>query len=208
MQWQSPPKSRLSKKKRSKWTYALVGLVIILIIAIIGSLIASSNASSKLAADNTKINADRAIIAADSQKIADLNGQITDLSGQIAGLKKQAQDAQATANANAAQAYSSRLATLSQQESQLKSQQAAIAAETGQLQANQISQDGVYVVGHDIKSGTWHTSGGNQCYYATLNSTDTSNIADNNNFNGPETVDVSGAYAFQISGGCTWYLSS
>jgi hypothetical protein len=42
------------------------------------------------------------------------------------------------------------------------------------------------------------------CYYATLASTHTSNINDNNNFNGPETVDVSAAYAFQISGGCTW----
>lgn len=45
----------------------------------------------------------------------------------------------------------------------------------GQLQANQISGDGVYVVGKD-------------------------NIADNNNFDGAETVDVSGAYAFQVSG--------
>jgi len=57
----------------------------------------------------------------------------------------------------------------------------------------------------DIPSGTYHTSGGSQCYYATLGSTDTSNIMDNNNFNGPETVDVSGAYAFQITGGCTWH---
>jgi hypothetical protein len=37
-----------------------------------------------------------------------------------------------------------------------------------------------------------------------LGSTNTSNILDNNNFNGPETVNLSGAYAFQISGGCTW----
>lgn len=32
---------------------------------------------------------------------------------------------------------------------------------------------------------------------------DTSNIIDNNN-TGPATVDLSGAYAFDISGGCTW----
>jgi hypothetical protein len=44
------------------------------------------------------------------------------------------------------------------------------------------------------------------CHFATLNSTDTSNSADNNNFDGPETVDVSGAYAFRISGPCTWVL--
>lgn len=52
------------------------------------------------------------------------------------------------------------------------------------------------------------TACANDCYFATLNSTDTGNIADNNNFDGPETVDVSGAYAFQISGSCTWVLAS
>jgi hypothetical protein len=67
----------------------------------------------------------------------------------------------------------------------------------------------VYVVGKDIKAGTWHTNGSgntgqNDCYFATLNSTDTTNIADNNNFDGAETVDVSSAYAFQVSGPCTW----
>jgi hypothetical protein len=81
------------------------------------------------------------------------------------------------------------------------------------LQANQISASGVYVVGKDIKDGTWHTPGDdgnnngtpNACYFATLNSSDTSNIADNNNFDGPETVSVSGAYALDIDGPCTWY---
>ena len=73
-----------------------------------------------------------------------------------------------------------------------------------QGQATQISQDGVYVVGTDIPGGTWHTSGGSQCYEATLNSTNTSDIIDNNNFTGPDTVSLSGAKAFDISGGCTW----
>jgi hypothetical protein len=37
-----------------------------------------------------------------------------------------------------------------------------------------------------------------------IGSTDTSNIIDNNNITGPATVDLSGAYAFDISGGCSW----
>jgi hypothetical protein len=73
-----------------------------------------------------------------------------------------------------------------------------------QGQATQISADGVYVVGTDIPGGTWHTSGGQQCYEATLASTDTSNIIDNDNFTGPDTVSLAGAKAFDISGGCTW----
>ena len=74
-----------------------------------------------------------------------------------------------------------------------------------QGQATQISQDGVYVVGTDIAGGTWHTSGGSQCYYATLSGTDPNNdIISNDNFTGPNTVDLSGAKAFDINGGCTW----
>ena len=83
------------------------------------------------------------------------------------------------------------------------------------MQANQISASGVYVVGQDIKTGTWHTNGDglgqagdNACYYATLNSTNTSDISDNNNFDGPETVDLNGVYAFNIDGPCTWVLVS
>jgi hypothetical protein len=73
-----------------------------------------------------------------------------------------------------------------------------------QGEATQISSDGVYVVGQDIAGGTWHTSGGSQCYEATLSSTNTSDIMDNNNFAGPDTVSLAGAKAFDISGGCTW----
>ena len=76
--------------------------------------------------------------------------------------------------------------------------------QNAQGEATQISADGVYVIGTDIAGGTWHTSGGSQCYEATLASTDTSNIIDNNNFTGPDTVDLSGAKAFEINGGCTW----
>jgi hypothetical protein len=46
--------------------------------------------------------------------------------------------------------------------------------------------------------------GGDQCYYATLNSTNTSDISDNSNFDGPETVNLSGVAAFDISRPCTW----
>jgi hypothetical protein len=79
-----------------------------------------------------------------------------------------------------------------------------IPTSNAQGEATQISADGVYVVGQDIPGGTWHTSGGQQCYEATLASTDTSNIIDNNNFTGPDTVSLAGAKAFDISGGCTW----
>ncbi len=62
----------------------------------------------------------------------------------------------------------------------------------------------MYVAGQDIPGGTWHTSGGSQCCKARLSSTNTSDIIDNNNFTGPDTVRLAAAKAFDISGGCTW----
>jgi hypothetical protein len=78
-----------------------------------------------------------------------------------------------------------------------------------QGQATQISLSSVYVVGQDIAAGTWHSEGdggqtGSQCYYALLRSSNTNDVIDNNNFDGPESVSTSGAYALEINGPCTW----
>jgi hypothetical protein len=140
---------------------------------------------------------------------------VSTLQGQLASAQNQAQQAMVTAEAKAKSDYAARNAALNQEAASLTQQEKTVKTEMGQLQANQISDSGVYVVGKDIKVGTWHTSGDggnndgfpNACYFATLNSTDTTNIADNNNFDGAETVDVSGAYAFEISGPCTWYYT-
>ena len=80
------------------------------------------------------------------------------------------------------------------------------ATQNAQGEATEISDDGTYVIGQDIPGGTWHTSGGSQCYEASLSGTDTiHDIISNDNFTGPNTVDLSGAKAFEhISGGCTW----
>jgi hypothetical protein len=48
-----------------------------------------------------------------------------------------------------------------------------------------------------LTSARWHTSGGSQCYEATLSSTDTDDTLDNNNFTGPDTVSLAGAKAFE-----------
>ena len=64
--------------------------------------------------------------------------------------------------------------------------------------------DGLYEVGRDINPGTWRTPGGNQCYFAILNSTNTSDIADNNNFTGPQIVTLNNGQYFDAEGGCDW----
>jgi hypothetical protein len=119
-----------------------------------------------------------------------------------------------TAQAKVEAQYAGKLAQVNAEQQQLTSEEKTVKTEEGQLNATAISLSGVYVVGQDIKSGTWHTNGDggggimpDECYFATLNSSNTEDIADNNNFDGAETVDVAGAYAFQVTGPCTWYYA-
>ena len=89
----------------------------------------------------------------------------------------------------------------------LKRQNLDVAAKLGELRANSIRAHGKYVVGHDIKSGTWHTVGdggasGSQCAYLVFSSVGKPSIP--NFFDGPWTVNLSGAYGFVIYGPCTW----
>jgi hypothetical protein len=72
---------------------------------------------------------------------------------------------------------------------------------------------GVYIVGQDIRRGTYHTTGatgGNSgdCYIATLSGTNTSDvndIIDNDNVTGPDTITVGGnVKAVQVSGCNVW----
>jgi len=69
----------------------------------------------------------------------------------------------------------------------------------------------VFVVGLDIRRGTYHTTGavggsGGNCYYALLSSTNTSDIIDNNNITGRATITVGpGVKAVDTSGCNTWH---
>ena len=125
-------------------------------------------------------------------------GQLSTERLQLQSAQTAAKNAMSTALSQVKAQYRSRLASVQSLQRQLQREQ-------GVVQKSTISADGVYVVGKDIPPGIYHTAGGAaQCYYATLGSTDTSNILDNNIFIGPDTADISGAYAFQIQGGCTW----
>lgn len=64
--------------------------------------------------------------------------------------------------------------------------------------------DGTYKVGSDIDPGEWRTSGGQDCYYAILNSTDSGDIADNGDSTGQQIVTLNSGKYFEISGGCDW----
>lgn len=208
-----PPLTRVPDRRR--WPKR-AGIAVLAVAALLAGVGISSSANH----NGQALAAARSAEASLRSQVSTLEGQAGSLKDQLATAQAQARNAvaaaTATANAKAASAYAARNAALSQQAATLKQQQATLAqqqqavqAQMGELQASQISGDGVYVVGKDIKAGVYHTNGSgnmgaNDCYFATLNSTNTSNIADNNNFDGPETVDVSSAYAFEVNGPCTW----
>jgi hypothetical protein len=155
-------------------------------------------------------------LAQTRQRLTAVRSQLNQARNQLAAARSQlvtAQDQAQTARNAAAQANARAQARFAAKEAKLTTETRALDALIGRIQASAISTDGVYVVGQDIKTGIWHTTGdaglgGNACYYATLRTTNTFDIIDNNNFDGPETVDVNGAYALEISGPCTWYRVS
>jgi hypothetical protein len=209
-----PPLARVPYWRRP-WPKR-VGIAVLAVAALLAGVGIGSSANNNAGA----LTSARSANASLHGQVSALQGRVGTLQGQLTAAQAQANNAVAAAtsaaNAKAAAAYAARNAALSQQAATLKQQQAtldqqqqAIKTQMGELQASQISGDGVYVVGKDIKAGVYHTNGSgntgaNDCYFATLNSTDTSNIADNNNFDGSETVDVSSAYAFDVNGPCTW----
>jgi hypothetical protein len=185
-----PPKSR----KRIK-----IAAVVAACLVLLGGGLASGVAAGRSPIPGYQQQIAQASRNLDAEQLKLSNEKVTLQAeqGQVTTAQAAAKNAMTTALAQVSAQYKSKLAAVQSLQRKLQQEQGIVLSST-------ISADGVYVVGKDIPSGTYHTSGGNQCYYATLGSTDTSNINDNNNFNGPETVDVSAAYAFQISGGCTW----
>jgi type II secretory pathway pseudopilin PulG len=148
----------------------------------------------------SQLSAGRATAASLQRKLTAAQVQLVTARDNLMAAQATAQEAQQTAKHAQDQAQ----AKFAGREAALKKLRRKLDAEEGKVQNSSISADGVYVVGADIQPGVYHTNGGAECYFATLASTNTEDIIDNNNFDGPETVDVSGAHAFDIDGGCTW----
>jgi hypothetical protein len=130
------------------------------------------------------------------------------LSSQVAAADARAANAVSAAQAAAQKDYAARNTALNREAAMLNRKSQTIAAEIGELKANTIRADGMYVVGHDIKSGTWHTVGnghlsGSLCRFTVLGSARSNNPGPQT-FDGPWSVNLSGVYAFEIYGPCTW----
>ena len=178
----------------------IAGAIIVALIAGIFIGAVSNSHSSQLAASQKTV---RKLLG----QAGTLKQQMTTAGQKVAAAQESARTAQVTADNRAAAKYAAKMSALQSQQSQVARSQRQLNRQLGALQASQIGgESAVYVVGKDMQAGLYHTQGstdGDDCYYATLNSTDTSDIADNNNFTGPESVQVN-SYAFETDGSCTW----
>lgn len=124
---------------------------------------------------------------------------------QIAAAEERATTAEAAlANSQAAlDAEQSRLETL---KAELAARESKISTAEKVAAENTIPGEGVFLVGTDIKPGTYRGNvDGGQCYFARLGSADTSDILDNGNFTGPVVVTIKRSdKAFQTTGCGEW----
>jgi hypothetical protein len=202
-----PPPSAIppARTLRPRWLMPVLCTVAGVIVLVIGVGIG-------VASQQSKINSYKHQTAQLQDQLTTTKGSLSATHARLTTAQTDAHNAMSTALTQVKAQYQAKFAALQAQEQRVAGMRAKLNRELGVVQASTISQDGVYVVGKDIPAGVYHTSGagansqpGGACYFATLNSTNTEDISDNNNFNGPETVDVTGAYAFQISGGCIWH---
>ena len=99
-----------------------------------------------------------------------------------------------------------REAALTAKDKEVTKREKAVGLVEKEIAANTIDGEGIYEVGSDIKAGKYKTEGGSDCYYAILNSTDTSDIADNGDVSGPAFVTVRDGQYLELSGCAEWTL--
>lgn len=97
-------------------------------------------------------------------------------------------------------------AQLAQDQADVSKREKAVGVVEHEIEANTISGDGLYEVGRDMKPGSYRSKGSSGCYYAVLNSSDTSDIATNNLTDGPAIVTVTSGDYFETQDCADWIL--
>lgn len=113
---------------------------------------------------------------------ADITREREDAQTAVGKLERQAGDARASLRGQ-----KRKIAAASSQLSKLRSE---ISGARATIARNTVAGTGTFVVGSDIQPGTYRADARPGCYWARLNSLDTSDIADNDNADGPIVIEV------------------
>jgi hypothetical protein len=152
-----------------------------------------------------KLGALQAQLGARQVVIANQNRQLASLREQQAAAKKE----QAALDKRKAQldqresALNQRAATINQQAQQVQQQQQNPVQQPPAATQSTTFGDGLFQVGTDIPAGTYNTSGGPSCYWATLSDSNANSILDDHSGAGPQTVTINAPY-FASSECGTW----
>jgi hypothetical protein len=128
-----------------------------------------------------------------------LDNQLSDTKSQL-GIAKNDLDA---ANQHITD-IADREAALTAGEAKFKADQAALDAQTKQVQSTQFG-DGIHLVGTSVTPGVYSINNGNNCYYAWMSGTGAgADIIDNNIVSGPAVVTLNAGDVFETSRCGTW----
>jgi hypothetical protein len=194
------PTAKPSIWKR-KWVLVTgVGVVAFVIGATAGSGGASGNAAALKTAKDKSVS---------------LSSQLASVTSQVTQLRTTA--AKATQNANSAVAVAqkhvdtedsavrdrldARQAALNVRAHDLDAREAKVTGDEASFKKNTIPGDGEFLVGKEVTPGIYHAAASTGCYWARLSSLNTEDIIDNNNVDGPVTIEIgSSDKAFEAEG--------
>jgi hypothetical protein len=127
----------------------------------------------------------------------------------VTSVKPATADEQAALDAKNTQA-DQRSTALDQRESAVAAREKAVGTQEATVAANTIPGNGTFLVGKDVKPGTYRTTGpktGGSCYWQRSGDASGTNIIANDNLSGPGVVDIrSGDVSFKSERCADWTL--
>lgn len=187
----------------ASWRGRLVTVVVVILLAgLIGAMTGLQDEVDELEAANAELEAD----------LAEAEEGRTEAEVSAAEADERALDTEAAAEreiedmqdevAQERAVLRSRRSELDRREREIEREADALAQLTAAVEANSFG-DGLYQVGTDLQPGLYRTDGGFGCYWAKLNSSNTSDFIDNHFGDGPQTVEISTGW-FESAGCGTW----
>lgn len=191
----------VSKHSRPWWWW-VAGIIVALLVGIgIGG--AANSGQDEIDALNATVDKVTAQRNAAREKLDSRSAQRRANEAKVAAEKADQEKARRQAQEAAEKAQrEAQEAAQRQAQQQAEAQAQAAAAEAAK---NTIDGDGVYAIGPEKNPGRYHRdANGESCYYAVLNSPDTTNISTNNITEGPAFVDLAAGKFFETTRCGTW----
>jgi len=191
---QQPPQGAPRKPKRAWWK---ARWVLIAGAAILGIIVGSAAGGSGQSSTSASAPAKTVTVTAPAPPA-------------VTSVKPATADEQAAIDAKNMQA-DQRSTALDQRESAVAAREKAVGTTEATIAANTIPGDGTFLVGKDVKPGTYRTTGpksGSSCYWQRSGDASGTNIIANDNIAGPTVVDIkSSDVAFKTSRCAAWTLA-